>query len=355
MKKKSKIKLKKFLKKRNFTEKMARKSRFGNQEILEIPEKDGAVVLYDFTFKRCEKLTSEILKKWLNKIAKKWGFQGETGSTTGYRHYQGRLSLKSDSKTGKGKKTQKAMEKICWNFFDELKIEEWGYIRKTSKNKCEEIKENYENFYDYVNKEETREDGPWRDDDTENAWIPPQCRIIIEMGYRPFQKHIYDDKLIIDYDHINLIVNREGFMGKSKFVLLLEARKEAWRVPNTSSYEHLLEMVCDMNFDVHEHQMFFIDLPRGISGRKMDEFLAAIETIKDGYAYDRRYHFDKKMFASPNIWIFANNMPNLLLVTLKRWRIYDINPETYELEKLDTYEIANKQREEQELLSYANK
>jgi hypothetical protein len=70
----------------------------------------------------------------------------------------------------------------------------------------------------------------------------------------------------------------------------------------------------------------------------MFQFYSAVETIKDGYAYDDRYSFKEKVFDCPNIWIFCNVLPDLNLLSMDRWKIWDID-DAFNLAKLKYSDI----------------
>jgi len=51
----------------------------------------------------------------------------------------------------------------------------------------------------------------------------------------------------------------------------------------------------------------------------------AIEVIKDGTVYDHRNKFVELIIGSPMIWVFTNEMPELLTYTPDRWKLWTIN------------------------------
>lgn len=74
-----------------------------------------------------------------------------------------------------------------------------------------------------------------------------------------------------------------------------------------------------------------MDMPRAMKKDKLGGMYSAIETIKDGYAWDDRYQFKEKAFDSPNIWIFTNTAPDMDLLSRDRWKIWGVTTDTYEL------------------------
>ena len=71
-------------------------------------------------------------------------------------------------------------------------------------------------------------------------------------------------------------------------------------------------------------QCYFIDMPRSLPKTKLNQFYSGIEELKNGHAWDARYHFKEKYFDSPNVWIFANEIPDKNLLSRDRWLIWEI-------------------------------
>ncbi len=65
-------------------------------------------------------------------------------------------------------------------------------------------------------------------------------------------------------------------------------------------------------------------MPRAIDKEKLNSLYSAIETIKDGYAYDDRYSFKEKVFDCPCIWVFTNVIPESHFFTDDRWKFYTV-------------------------------
>jgi len=82
-----------------------------------------------------------------------------------------------------------------------------------------------------------------------------------------------------------------------------------------------------------------------------DAMSAAIEEIKNGYAYDDRYRFQEAMFEPPHVWVFTNTMPDTKLLSLDRWKFWTItddnrlqpfyNTPTLKLNIIDTMKLTN--------------
>lgn len=265
--------------------------------------------VWDFTLKFAELNKDEkVLKDILILICKKWTFQLEEGSS-GYKHYQGRISL-----------TKKKTISSLISFFKEYPAFAGIRLSPCSNNAKGDV------FY--VIKFDTRIAGPWSDTD-EVIYVPRQIR---EMnGLRPFQQHIVDNADVWDKRTINMIYCKKGNLGKSLLVGYCRAHKVGRALPPVNDQKDLLRMVCDLPTS----RMYLFDMPRSMNKDRLYQFYSAVETIKDGYAYDDRYSFREKVFDCPNIWIFSNSLPDMELLSHDRWAIWTINDETYELEEFE--------------------
>lgn len=244
---------------------------------------------WDFTLK-AEGVEVDELKEELKRLCKKWVFQLEKGAS-GYMHFQGRVSLKVKSRLPDKK----------WCFA-------WSVTSKT----------NCSNDF-YVTKEDTRVDGPWRDDD---VYVPRQIREIGELW--PWQIDVVKKCQMWEPRIVNVIVNPDGCEGKSILVGKIQCElKIGRRIPPLANYKELMGMVMCMP----ESGCYLIDIPRALDKSKQEEFYSAIENIKDGYCFDNRYTFKEKWFDSPSVWVFSNEKPNLRLLSKDRWRLWEIDEE----------------------------
>lgn len=256
---------------------------------------------FDFTtfiMKENGNLKNDIID-YMKLYCKKWGFQEEECPTTGTLHYQCRISLKERSRK----------IPVCEKFH-------CGNIKPTSKDNSSGVA-----FYAYITKEDTRVNGPWTDKD-EEIYIPRQIREINELY--SWQEFIVSTANNWDKRTINYVYNTSGNVGKSTLVGYCRAYKIGRFLPPVNDAKDLLRMVCDLPTS----KMYLFDLPRAMNKERLYGFWTAIETIKDGYAYDDRYKFQEKVFDCPIIWIFGNTLPDIELLSRDRWKIWDIKDQT---------------------------
>lgn len=260
--------------------------------------------VYDFRYSQ-NKLTELDIKSFLSGIAKKFVFQLEKGDS-GYLHYQGRMSLI---------KKRRKFEALA--LFGDNKPEYFEPSVSSTRGSA---------FYQ--TKLDTKVKGPWMDTD-EEIYIPRQIR---EMGtLRPFQQHIVDNHDTWDTRSINLIYCKRGNVGKSLLVGYCRAHKIGRALPPVNDYKDLLRMVCDLPTS----KMYLFDMPRSMNKDRLYQFFSAVETIKDGYAYDDRYHFKEKVFDCPNIWIFTNTLPDIRMLSEDRWKIWTVDHKDFTLKEFE--------------------
>lgn len=244
------------------------------------------------------------VRKHIKEICKQGTFQLEECQKTGRLHFQGRVSTKK-----RYRKTE--IIKLASTTF--LRGIHWSPTSNASKGNV-----------DYCTKEHTRVEGPWCILVIER-YIPRQIREIKQL--RPFQETIVRDCDVWNTRTINIVYDERGCNGKSVLKGYLRARGIGRPLPPVNDYQDMLAMVCD----IPTSKLYIIDMPRAFKKDRLGGFYAAIETIKDGYAYDKRYQFREKIFDCPNIWVFTNTLPDFDFMSKDRWKVWEITADTYEL------------------------
>lgn len=264
-----------------------------------------ACYTYDFVYSANKFESEHALITLLKGLCKKYVFQLEQGESSGYLHYQGRLSLVKKVRP----------DKVLKLFKEEFRP---NWIKPTVKNQHNEFVNKGDAFYQM--KEQTRVKGPWCDKD-EELYIPRQIREVKQL--RPFQQTIIDSADNWDTRSINLVYCPEGNKGKSILVGYCRAYKIGRALPPVNDFKDMMRMVCDMP----TARLYLVDMPRSLNKDRLYQFYSGIETVKDGYAYDDRYKFKEKVFDCPNIWIFTNILPDLSMLSDDRWKLWSIDKE----------------------------
>lgn len=240
------------------------------------------------------------IEEELKKIAKRWVFQLEEGES-GYKHWQVQLDLKKRVRLqtfiNEIRKTILFADENCWSPSHETK-------------------------FSYAMKPETRINGPWQDDRTTADSTPP-----IELTGKelyPWQTYVKEDCLqpLTGEDRIiNIIFDPIGRKGKSWMAKKFEWDKIASLVPPMRLFEDLISFI--MCFD--PVTAYIIDIPRAISKKNLEGLWAAVEQVKNGYIWDKRFKGRKRLFSSPHVWVLSNHMPDFNKLTPDRWVMWTIS------------------------------
>ena len=264
----------------------------------------NACAMWDFRM-NAEGITHDEIIAQLKSIAKKYTFQLEKGTTTGYLHYQGRISL-----------IKKHRKPELMKMFDKIPVP--NYLEPSTNPTF------YTGDMFYVQKEETREAGPWTEKVTEK-YIPRQYRDMLDKLY-PYQKFIYDSGKVFDTRIINMIYCPTGNVGKSTIASVCQLFSTGIMLPPVNDAEKLVQSCCDIceKKQTRSPSPIFIDMPRSMNKERLNGIYSAIEQIKNGYLYDMRYAYKEYWIDSPQIWVFSNFPPELNMLSRDRWRIWEV-------------------------------
>lgn len=271
---------------------------------------ENQIYFFDFTLPQDGNSRDTIIKI-LNEWAKNWVFQLEKAPSTGYMHWQGRLSLH-----------KKMFKRQAISTLTEAGII-FGDLSATQSTTSGAKK-----AFQYVMKADTREDGPWKDSDPPPPPLTKQIEKIVELY--PWQKTVV--RMLENWDDrcIHCVIEKHGNNGKSGFVEWLEYHNKAFEIPSMRLMEDIMQ--CVMSYE--PQTAYIIDMPRALGG-KMGDFYSGIECLKNGLCYDKRYKFKKRRMNRPQIFIFTNNVPDLKFLSQDRWKFWQISLD----KKLHSYTI----------------
>ena len=258
------------------------------------------IYIFDFTTSAKDHPDGKEIKGWCKKLCKKYTVQGETGDT-GYKHWQGRISLIKKRRLNDLIKISKDME-----------VFQDTHFSITSKGGKGDL------FY--VMKEDTYDEQMGRFSDTDiEKYIPRQFREIKELY--PWQQYIFEHWDDWDTRTINILVDKEGCKGKSTIAGYMEVHERGFSMPACNDIKDLMRIAYDMP----SQRCYLIDFPRAMNKDKLFQFYSGIECLKNGKVYDDRYHYKQRWMDCPNIWIFTNKRPDLGLMSMDRWKIWRIS------------------------------
>lgn len=248
-------------------------------------------------------------------VAKHYVFQLEEGDS-GYKHYQGRISLI--------KKRRKQEKHLLLKLF---KDKPPNYLEPTSS------PEHFKGDAFYMMKEDTRLLGPWTDKD-EVIPLTAQMKIFNKFTLRPYQAKLKEMSTTFDMRKIDLLYDPNGNIGKSLFSEYLCYQGLAEEIPSFRLMDDIFQWVCSRPIK----KCYIVDMPRGMKKDKLGDFYSGIEVIKNGVAYDKRYNARLIRFDRPRIFVFTNMLPEFSLMSKDRWNVWIID-EKYELRYYDHKQI----------------
>lgn len=264
----------------------------------------------------------------LKQIAKKWVFQLEEGhgidnelkrtsdtkeeNKGGYRHWQIQVSLIKKSRKG-------GLIKLLKNTV--LKNSHVSALATVNTDQ-----------FNYVMKLDTRVDGPWKDTDDIKIPEPIPDQINEIKSLHKWQSQIINDckeykdsKDAQRFRTINVLIDQAGSIGKSTLIAYMRYHNIAIVLPVLTEPEDMAAAVMSRP----PSKAYIIDMPRSTTQKKQKGFWAGIESIKNGYCYDKRYKFQDRIFTSPCIWVFSNVLPTTEYLSTDRWKLWLVG---YEME-----------------------
>lgn len=243
-------------------------------------------------------VTDEQLQNYLDELCTKWAYEHEIGAG-GYKHIQ----LRCVFKVGKQLSTIKNQIPIA--------SAHWSKTQSISRN------------FDYVEK----------DGCVIRSW-EKVLRPFMTMELLPWQEQAMEMLENQNDRGILIIVDEVGGAGKTTFGKVLEATHKADVCPvcdgDASNYiEYCLN---------HVSKGYVFDVPKADSIQSKKAMWRAIEQIKNGLLYDRRYTSRKMWIEPPKIVVFANEYPPVGYLSHDRWNVYKINRYIGNVKGLQRYE-----------------
>lgn len=227
----------------------------------------------------------QILRIFKALNCEKWIIGKETGKN-GYKHWQIRYRLSEPSTTDSQRNT--------WSAYGghviRAETSDWEYEAKTGHYLC-----SWESGIAFIGHGHLR-----------GAQI--DALRMFKLSGRPEKGEAESRKIVVWY-------NKSGRAGKTYFVKWMIANHKAVYIPpQMKTALSMIQWAYGYPSD-----SYIIDMPRNV--KNTEELWGAIETIKDGYAYDPRYGNKFRMQRSPKIIVLTNKLPPKTLLSDDRWVI----------------------------------
>jgi len=241
-------------------------------------------------------------------MCKKWCVQLEEGAT-GYRHWQGRISLIKKARKGELIKVFESAGAVVPN-----------YLEPTVS------KEHLQSAF-YCMKDQTRvgdryyTDADWKE--ARDHYVPRQYR---DLTLYPWQQTVLNTGTIFDDRAVDCLIDTAGCNGKSTLARVCMLEHGAYMLPCHCDGVKLTQSLCNMLMAKEDRapSIIFVDMPRAMGKERLGGLYSAIETIKGGYVADERHSYKEWWFNSPRVWCFTNVAPDTGLLSVDRWRLWMI-------------------------------
>lgn len=128
-----------------------------------------------------------------------------------------------------------------------------------------------------------------------------------------------------DGRQIVMVYDPLGNTGKTYLTLWHCVRHLAVNIAVVRGYQDVMRSVYGRPSD-----LYFVDLPRAISKKGLQQLVAALETIKNGYSYDDRYQWQERYQEPPKVVVFSNQIIPFDWLSQDRWRVISISQENRE-------------------------
>lgn len=116
---------------------------------------------------------------------------------------------------------------------------------------------------------------------------------------------------------IAVIIDEDGNHGKSVLGKYMQVHRIAQYVPPMGDAQDLMAFAM-----AKPSTGYVFDLPRSESVKQKKGMWSAIEQIKNGYLYDKRYSYRDMWIEPPKILVLTNEEPPLDALSRDRWKLY---------------------------------
>jgi len=148
---------------------------------------------------------------------------------------------------------------------------------------------------------------------------------------RPWQENVIE-YIDLEFAHgndrtINWIYDLDGCSGKTQFCKYIWTKYNQTMIITGGAYKYIACVLAnceeEQHFDLNDNTLIFFNIPRDADDQGMISY-KALESLKDGLITSTKYESRTKVFNSPCIWVFSNNLPELEKLTADRWKLWTI-------------------------------
>lgn len=132
-----------------------------------------------------------------------------------------------------------------------------------------------------------------------------------------------------DERSVHVLVDPIGGIGKTYVAKYCQVNHIAQYVPPMQDAQDFMAFAM-----AKPSRAYIFDMPRSESIKQRKGMWSAVEQIKNGYLYDKRYQFRDMWIEPPQILVITNEVPEMTELSEDRWHFYRIG-QFDELEEYD--------------------
>lgn len=239
---------------------------------------------WDATFP-IDRTNFERLTESADRLCERYVIGIETGDS-GYEHYQCRFVFK----------VPKELATVRNQFAEACDCGHWSKTSKAGRN------------FDYVEKE-----GKYF-----CSWERALRRFAL-LDLRDWQSQLEQIFHNQDERTVCVVYDPRGNHGKTYFAKYMQATHQAQYVPQMDSAMDIMAFALEK-----PHAGYIVDLPRAESVKIKRGMWSAIEQLKNGYIYDKRYKYRDAWRDPARIIVFCNELPEMDSLSNDRWQVLEI-------------------------------
>lgn len=234
---------------------------------------------WDFTASKAKGNTRAKVIAVLAQLCERFAVGDEVGEG-GYQHLQGRCVFK----VGKDLKTLINM-KLGWDW-SPTHVRDFNYVLKEGNYYC--------------------------------SWEGPIAKWA-NIELRPWQSACKQRLEMQDERTVMVVVDEQGGLGKTSLARYMVATHQAVYCPPMQDAQDFMAFAM-----AKPAKAYIFDMPRTESAKQKVGMWSAIEQIKNGYLYDKRYHFSDMWIEPPKVLVFTNEKPPLDNLSADRWDLWGL-------------------------------
>lgn len=118
---------------------------------------------------------------------------------------------------------------------------------------------------------------------------------------------------------IHVIYDPVGNHGKTYLAKYCQVNHIAQYVPPFQDAQDFMQFAM-----AKPSRAYIFDMPRSESIKQRKGMWSAVEQMKNGYLYDKRYQFRDTWIEPPEILVICNELPDIASLSADRWHFYRI-------------------------------